>query len=191
MPLLSLVDFFEEAEARLPSDPALGDLSRLLPLGRSSDSPPLLGVRDFRGLSVGPTFREDLRKSLLGHLTAELPELELQVLVGESALLGGAGGLLTRFSTEDCLEFKRIAFGGESLDFVDFEEDPFVLGGDTASGDFDDELGDPLLLAGDRASFDFPEPTDPFDLGGDKASDDFAELTEPLVLAGDTTSGIA
>lgn len=188
--MLSLLDFFEELpEARLPSDPALGDLSRLLPLGRSSDSPPLLGVRDFRGRSVGPTFREDLRKSLLGHLIAELPELELHVLVGESALLGGAGGLFTRFSTEDCREFKRIALGGESLDFVDFDElkEPFVLGGDTASVDFDEH---PLLLGGDRASDDFPELTFPLVLGGDSASEDLAELTEPLVLAGETVSGI-
>lgn len=116
LPLVSLwvLRFAELAEATLAS---LGERSSSRSCSRSccscccpgsSDSEaPLLGVRDLRGRSVGPTFSELLRKSLLGqgHLARELEllllELPTVLLVGDSALLGAAGGLLARFSTED------------------------------------------------------------------------------------------
>ena len=81
-----------------------------------SESLPVLGVRDFRGRSVGPTFKADLRKSLLSQRVPLGCELDEELFVGDSDL-GGAGGLLSRFSEEDWREFKRTTLTGESLDF--------------------------------------------------------------------------
>lgn len=64
-------------DALLISEPALGDLSKRCiackaPFKASmvlkSESFPLLGVLDLRVRSVGPTLRDDLRKSLFGNL---------------------------------------------------------------------------------------------------------------------------
>lgn len=84
-----------------------------------SELVPVLGVRDLRVRSVGPTFNEDLRKSLLGNLEGPgLKELGEGDLKGDSAL-GPMGGFLgLRLSTDDCRDFSLPTRGGESFDFV-------------------------------------------------------------------------
>lgn len=91
----SYVELVVPAEVLLISDDVLADRSHRFSTGlvccstllsRSADARPRLS---FRGRSVGPTFRADLRKSLLVHL--KLPVEEDTVLVGDSDL-GACGG---------------------------------------------------------------------------------------------------
>lgn len=105
LPLLSLAFLVVQATLASLGERSSSWLGSSCWLGSSDSEAPLLGVRDLRGRSVGPTLRELLRKSLLGHghLDRELLEalLPTEVFVGDSALLGAAGGLLAKFSTED------------------------------------------------------------------------------------------
>lgn len=114
--LLSVTPFLIDLpEALLISEQALGDRSRRCmacsaPFNASmvfiSESVPVLGVLDFLGRSVGPTFSADLRKSLLGSLPFNKLELEEVVddllAVLTISFLEPMGGLLAlRFSEEE------------------------------------------------------------------------------------------
>lgn len=123
----------------------LGDFSTELSVSRSDDE----GRPDFLGRSVGPTFRADLRKSLLVHL--KLPVDEDTVFAGDS-LFGACGGSARLDELESDGDFclTITCFGGVfDFDSVDFDFSDLL--------DLLDPLRDRTIIFGGDVSFDFDE----------------------------------